>query len=378
LFVAQTDDRIDRTNTALAGIVVFGILVGMLAVIAWLLQDQLIYIWRILRYYQYSITGHIPFIGPSAAELPALLEWLQSTPSREIFFDTMWEIDQHYGRNFGFILAILFFWIGTKRILANRGATGPEMTSESVLEVLAPIFPHLRYIQNNNPVGKPLRWRPGEDNQFAMPLQVFEFAEMQPPHGLEKMLTEEQLKDCRAIYEPSEKNFFSAYDKSMARKAFECQMGPPLLTLKDFSTSEKKAFYFFKKILDSKLPKEHSKKIIQRLEQKHGYVRTFLMGLFEEAKRLGISTTNDELLPIIDSDRPLFWCLDSVGRDTPWIEAAGPFVHNDMEDLVGIRITEPEVTEAVESLERYLKLDRATSKDIAEASGEHGLDEETT
>lgn len=375
--MAQDNNRSDSSNSGLSGIVVFGILIGMMAVIAWLTQDQLILVWRVLRYYQYSFLSYIPFIGPSTSDLPILLDWLQNTPSREVFFDSMWEIDQHYGRNFGVLLAALFFWIGVKRVRGNMGASGKELGAESVIELLTPIFPHLQYIKDNNPVGKPLRWRPGEDNQFAMPIQVFEFAEMQPPLGMEKTLTPEQLKACRPIYEQAEKDFFAAFDKSLARKAFEVQMGPPLATLKEFSESEKKAFYFFKKVLDKKLTKADSKKIIQRLEQKHGFVRTFLMGLFEEAKRLGIITTNDDLMPIMDSDRTLFWCLDSVGRDTPWIESAGPFVHKDMEDLVGIRITEPEVTEAVESLERYLKLDRATEKEIAEASGEHGLVEES-
>ena len=76
----------------------------------------------------------------------------------------------------------------------------------------------------------------------------------------------------------------------------------------------------------------------------------------------------------MDSDRTLYWALDSVGRDTPWIEAAGPYVHKDMEDLVGVRITEPEVTEAVESLERYLKLDRETAREIAESQGDGGME----
>ena len=375
--MAQEENRNNRTSSALVGMVVFALLAGMTAAIAWVLQDQLIFAWRIIRHYQYQAMGYIPFIGPSPDELPGLLEWLRTTPSREIFGSTMWEIDQHYGRHFGFILAAGFLWVGVSRIRRGMGGTGPELSADNVIDLLTPIFPHLAYIKENNPAGKPIKYRPGQDNRFAMPVQDFEFAEMSPPMGLEKILTPEQLKECRPIYIKDEPNFFAAFDKSLARKAFECQMGPPLLTLKDFSEPERKAFYFFKKRLDTKLPKGHSVKIIQRLEQKHGYVRTFLMSLFEEAKRLGIMTTNDELMPIMDDDRTLFYCLDSIGRDTPWIEAAGPFVHKDMEDLVGIRITEPEVTEAVDSLERYLKLDRATEKEIAESLGEHGLDEES-
>ncbi len=367
--------RSGNVGSLFATVAIFGMVVGMLAIMAWLLADQLTMIWRLVRFYQYTITGYIPLIGPPANELPQLLEWLKNTPSREILGSTMWEIDTHYGRNFGFLLAGLFGWIGIRRMLSGRGASGPELSHETVLDLLTPIFPHLAYVKANSPVGHPLKYKPGADNRFAMPLQVFEFAEMTPPPGLEKILSEEQLKQCRPIYIQSEKNFFAAYDKSMARKAFECQLGPPLTTLRDFSESEKKAYTYFKKRLDAKLPAKTAKALVQRLEQKHGYVRTFLMAMFEEAKLLGILTTNDELLPIMDTDRTLYWCLDSVGKDTPWIEAAGVYVHKDMESLVGIRITEPEITEAVESLERYLKLDRATEKEILEASGESGLEE---
>ncbi|WP_138438077.1 secretion/conjugation apparatus DotM-related subunit [Marinobacter shengliensis] len=373
--MAQDDNRIDRTNDFLAGMFVLGFIVGGIALIVWLLQDQLVFVWRVVRFYQYSITEYIPLIGPSASELPMVLDWLQNTPSREIYAETMWEFDQHYGQNFGIFLAAIFIWVGVKRLKSNAGATGPELSAESVFDALIPIFPHLQYIKDHNPVGRPLKYVPGGDNQFAMPVQVFEFAEMQPPMHLEKKLTPEQAEAARPIYLKDEKDFFNAFDKNMAANAFEAQMGPPLTTLKEFSASEKKAYYFFKKRLDAKLPKGRSTDIIRRLEQKHGYVRTFLMGLFEEVKRLGITTTNDDLMPIMDSDRTLFWCLDSVGRDTPWIEAAGPYVHKDMEDLVGIRITEPEVTEAVASLRRYLELDRATQHEIAESMGENGMDE---
>jgi len=374
--VAQEENRIDKTNTFLTGVIILAMLVGMVAFIMWALQDQMILVWRVLRYYQYSATAYIPLIGPPASELPQLLEFLKNTPSKDLFVSTMWEIDQHYGRNFGILLAALFLTIGINRVRAGKGATGPELTVESVLKSMSPIFPHLRYIEENSPVGKSIKWdpTPGADNRFAMPLQVFEFAEMKPPPGLEKVLTPEQLKACRPIYEPDTKDFFAAFDKSLARKAFEAQMGPPLTTLKDFSEDERKAFNYFRKKLEKKVPKKEVKALILRLEQKHGFVRTFLMSMFEEAKRVGIVTMNDDLLPIMDSDRTLYWALDSVGRDTPWIEAAGPYVHKDMEDLVGIRITEPEVTEAVESLERYLKLDRETAREIAESQGDGGME----
>jgi len=374
--VAAEENRVDRTNVFLAGIAIVALAAAMLGFIFWVLQDQLIYAWRIVRYYQYSATAYIPFIGPSSAELPALLEFLRTTPSKDLFVSTMWEIDQTYGRNFGFLLASIFLLIGYRRISNGKGSFGPELNVESVIDALAPLFPHLQYVKDNSAVGKSIKWstEPGADNRFAMPLQVFEFAEMAPTPGLERLLTPEQLKEARPIYLKDEKDFFAAFDESMARKAFEAQMGKPLTTPKDFSEEEKLAYNYFRKKLEAKIPAAEVKGLILRLSQKHGFVRTFLMSLFEEAKRVGIVTANDELLPIMDRDRALYWCLDSVGRDTPWIEAAGPYVHKDMEDLVGIRITEPEVTEAVQSLKRYLTLDRATEKEMAEASGDGGMD----
>jgi len=374
--VAAEENRIDKANGFVAGLAITALLVGMVWFIVWFMQDQVIYAWRIVRYYQYSATAYIPFIGPSSDELPMLLEFLRTTPSKDLFASTMWEIDQTYGRNFGFVLSGAFAYVGIRRVMRAKGTYGPELDVETVLSTLAPIFPHLRYIKENSPVGKSIRWsqEPGADNRFAMPLQVFEFAEMAPTPGLERVLTKEQLKGARPIYIKDETDFFAAFDKSMARKAFEAQMGRPLTTPKDFTDSERIAYEFCKKKIEAKIPRKETKQLIIRLSQKHGFIRTFLMSMFEEAKRVGILTANDELLPIMDSDRTLYWCLDSVGRDTPWIEAAGPYVHKDMEDLVGIRITEPEVTEAVESLERYLKLDRATEKEIAESTGAGGME----
>lgn len=351
-------ENTNKTGDTLTFLAMFAFLFLLIGILAYLIRDDLTYIWRIYRYYCFTASQYIPFIGPPASELQEVLEFLRTTPSSLITFDTMWKIDQHYGRSFGIVVAALFLVIAYRRSLLGKGASG-KLDGEEIIDYMSAVFPHLNQTKGFDPAKDDIFYHHGKDNSRAASVGVFEFATMSPPIGLTKYF--ESKDDERAIYLPDAEDWFVAFDKGLARKAFEAQMGSPLTTVNDMSDAEKKIYKHIKGMLLNNFSKKEVNALVQTLRAQHGFVRTFLMAMFQHAKKYGIYTVTDSIW-LKKEDRILYYCLQSVNKDTPFAEAGGPFVHKDLEDMIGVRINTPEVTEAVEALDRYMQFDRETQK----------------
>ncbi|MCP1674163.1 hypothetical protein J2T57_001265 [Natronocella acetinitrilica] len=81
----------------------------------------------------------------------------------------------------------------------------------------------------------------------------------------------------------------------------------------------------------------------------HGYVRPALMSLLDEARKSGV-VAPVEFSWLKGEDRALWYCLHSVGRKTPFVEAGGAFAHWEIERLIGRSLNRPEVHAAIEAL----------------------------
>ncbi|WP_415912629.1 hypothetical protein [Neptuniibacter sp. QD37_11] len=92
---------------------------------------------------------------------------------------------------------------------------------------------------------------------------------------------------------------------------------------------------------------------------RHGFVRTGIMSLLEEARKGGTVPSCKVRNDLKGKDRVLWYCISSTGRNTPFSECAGVFAHWCIERQVGQPITHPEVTEAVKALRLYLKIPTA-------------------
>lgn len=93
---------------------------------------------------------------------------------------------------------------------------------------------------------------------------------------------------------------------------------------------------------------------IERRFAKHAFINSGMMSLLVEAREAGRVDSFANFNWVKEKDRTLWYCLDTVGRNVAWVEAAGVFAHWEIEKIVGKAITHPEVTTAVDAMRKYL------------------------
>lgn len=102
------------------------------------------------------------------------------------------------------------------------------------------------------------------------------------------------------------------------------------------------------------LDKYKNTKLVQKVVSKHAYVLTALASLLELARRDGVLATA-EFLWLKPVDRKLWYMLNNIGRQTAFVEVAGPFSHWLAERAIGHKLLMPMVEPAVNGLEAALK-----------------------
>ncbi len=97
---------------------------------------------------------------------------------------------------------------------------------------------------------------------------------------------------------------------------------------------------------------QHSN-IIQWLEKRHAYVYTFMASLLEVARSDGV-LASAEFLWLKPVDRRLWYVMNSIGRQTAFVEIAGVFAHWVAEKKVGYAMKTPMIKEALHALEQCM------------------------
>ncbi len=106
--------------------------------------------------------------------------------------------------------------------------------------------------------------------------------------------------------------------------------------------------------VDQLCKKYQDAKIVQRIITSHAYVLTVMASMLLAAREDGVLASAD-FLWLKPVDRKLWYMLNTVGRQTPFVEVAGPFAHWNAEKLMGRRLLVPMVEEATNALEIALK-----------------------
>jgi len=102
------------------------------------------------------------------------------------------------------------------------------------------------------------------------------------------------------------------------------------------------------------LKKHEGHKRIQEIIHQHAYVFTVMASMLEAAREDGVQASAEFLwLKVVD--RKLWYMLNTVGRQTPFVEIAGPYAHWIAEKQIGRRLLVPMVEEATNALEIALK-----------------------
>lgn len=105
---------------------------------------------------------------------------------------------------------------------------------------------------------------------------------------------------------------------------------------------------------DALLKKHLQTKGVQEIVQSHGYVLTVMAAMLAGARTDGVQASSD-FLWLKPVDRRLWYMLNTVGRQTPFVEVAGPYAHWIAEKEAGRKLLVPFVEEATNALEIALK-----------------------
>ncbi|OGT38599.1 MAG: hypothetical protein A3F12_06915 [Gammaproteobacteria bacterium RIFCSPHIGHO2_12_FULL_38_14] len=102
--------------------------------------------------------------------------------------------------------------------------------------------------------------------------------------------------------------------------------------------------------VDELLTKHEKTKNIQKTIDSHAYIYTVMASMLERAREDGVQASAD-FLWLKPFDRRLWYTLNTVGRQTPFVEVAGIFAHWIAEKEAGKKIIVPMVDEATKALE---------------------------
>ena len=106
--------------------------------------------------------------------------------------------------------------------------------------------------------------------------------------------------------------------------------------------------------VDELLKKHANTKLVQKIVHTHGYVLTVMASMLEGARDDGVQASAD-FLWLKPLDRRLWYTLNTVGRQTPFVEVAGVFAHWVAEKEAGRKLLVPIVEEATNALDLALK-----------------------
>lgn len=105
---------------------------------------------------------------------------------------------------------------------------------------------------------------------------------------------------------------------------------------------------------DELLKKHENTKLVQQVVQSHAYVSTVMAAMLLSARDDGVQASAD-FLWLKPLDRRLWYTLNTVGRQTPFVEVAGIFAHWVAEREASRKLMVPMVEEATNALEVALK-----------------------
>lgn len=132
------------------------------------------------------------------------------------------------------------------------------------------------------------------------------------------------------------------YSDSKAAEAILSRLSSSSVTKLDFTG------------VDELCKKYVGKKHIQEIINSHAYVLTVMASMLQAAREDGVQASAD-FLWLKPVDRRLWYMLNTVGRQTPFVEVAGPFAHWIAEKQMGRRLLVPMVEQATNALETALR-----------------------
>ena len=113
----------------------------------------------------------------------------------------------------------------------------------------------------------------------------------------------------------------------------------------------------------SVLKKYMNTELVQEVVSKHAYLLTVMCSLLAAARDDGV-VPSAEFLWLKVKDRRLWYMLNSVGRQTPFVEVGGPFAHWRAEQEMRRSCRAPMIDEAIKALEVAVKEVKLSEKEL--------------
>lgn len=113
------------------------------------------------------------------------------------------------------------------------------------------------------------------------------------------------------------------------------------------------------------LKKYQNSELVQEILSRHAYLLTVMASLLQGAREDGVVAAS-EFLWLKPIDRRLWYMLNCVGRQTPYVEVGGPFAHWRAETVMGRRSLVPMIDEAIKALEIAVKEVKLSPKELQE------------
>jgi len=312
----------------------------------------------------------VSFFAPQAAAIEPYLQQYRNTPEN-MNFATFQFFMTEVGKYVSYPLAVLFIGLAAYLFFGNFSNRFTKVFNmDRLYDAEKKDWPQITPISKVDLIKEPINTGP-----WAMALSPMEFAKQ---HNLLREITE-------TIYaaKVSERGVRVRVEviRSKATAVFASQLGREWDSIENLPIYIRALFAAFaakanqdrvgsKKLLDQisrsseggkldftgtdeLLNKHKNHKEISKFLACHAYVTTVMASMLEYARTDGVFASSD-FLWLKPVDRNLWYLLNSVGRQTPFAEVAGPFAHWLVENELQHRITTPMVEEAVNGLERAI------------------------
>jgi intracellular multiplication protein IcmP len=105
--------------------------------------------------------------------------------------------------------------------------------------------------------------------------------------------------------------------------------------------------------VDAILQRHANHPVLKKIEREHAYTTTVFCGVLEAVWKKGVFTTS-EILWLRPSSRTLFYTLNQMGGDRPFVEATGPWAHYIVEKTAGQAVKPPCVEAGTDAIQQML------------------------
>ena len=398
-------------------IIVITIIAVVITIVIYLFNAYIEYfieIWKAIRIFELTLFAWVPDWLPlyGSLEISEAIKFLETTPASEMDPQTIHEFDEHYSKFFSWMPALILGCFAVYILKKERGLS-VKYNADGLLKKQAEFFPHLREFVDVNPLDMDLEYIRDNDGEekHAMQLTPIQFCTIVPPMGLEDW--ESTSKNEKPIPIWSE-NF--GFDRDLCEHSMKTQLGNAYKGLKYFNETELELYDYllrrmpvnetalidlscevFTLLKDKKVPSAkgpyHQKLIneirltieqietpsrvkikratISKLEDPifnklvksfvaegdmslHGFNHTALMSLLKKARQTGVVPPLEVRSMLKGRNRTLWYCVQSVGRNTAFPEASGAFCHWLIEESIGFQLDTPDVYAAAKEMNKYM------------------------